>query len=331
MLIRFFKSSFYAQYLVLLVIAAGLWLRVYIDPCPQIIPDQESPLFSLLIGFFGASKLVSSIIGFAILLINAILINFILIRHELLPKNSLIGALVFIVLMSQSAAAISLNPILCAGLFIIPAFDQILSTYGKADPTQQVFSASFLLAIASLLYFPSILLLLILILSFIIFGTFSVRLFLVAISGSFAVYLYQLVYYFLTDNLEGQFGLYLEWFNAVPSFVFPHLGFQYLIWGLILLLFIVATLYSISHLNEWNISIRKKVLLNLWFMVLGASSLIFEGDKFMLAILIVMIPFSVTISSYLANRKKASRVLEIYFLILLIAIFANNLLLSACY
>ena len=317
MLIRFFKSSFYSQYFVLFVIAVGLWLRVYTNSCPQILPDQESPLFSLLIGFLGYDNLLSSIIGFAILLVNAIVLNFILIRHELLPKNSLIGVLVFIILMSQSTVALSLNPVLCAGLFIIPAFDQILSTYGKADPTQQVFSASFLLAIASLIYFPSILLLLLLILSFVIFGTFSVRMLLVAISGSFAVFLYQLVYYFLTDNLEGQFGLYVEWFKTVPSFVFPQIGFQYIIWGLILLLFIIATSYSLSRLNEWNISVRKKVLLNLWFMVLAASSLIFEGDKFILAILILMIPFSVTISGYLANRRKVSLLLEIYFLLLL--------------
>ena len=331
MLIRFYKSSFYSQYLLLFLIAAALWLRVYTDPCQQIPLDQESPLFSLIIGFLGNASLLSSIVGFFILLVNAITLNLILIRHELLPKNSLIGALVFIMLMSQSTAALSLNPVLTAGLFIIPAFDQILSTYGKADPTQQVFSASFLLAIASLLYFPSILLLLLLILSFIIFGTFSIRMFLVAISGAFAVYLYLLVYYFLTNNLEGQFGIYVDWFIIVPSFVFPNIGFQFVVWALILILLIVAPLYSISHLKEWNISVRKKVLLNLWFIVLAASSLIFESDKFTLAILLVSIPLSVVVSTYLANPKKVFLGLEIYFLLLLAAIFANNLLISVCY
>ena len=330
MLIRFFKSSFYLQYIMLFAIAASLWARVYFAPCPLASTSQESVIFNLLNGLIGSDLLISSIIGFAILLVNAFLLNFILIRHELLPQNSLLGVLVFILLMSQSPAALSLNPILCAGLFIIPAFDRILSTYGKADPTQEVFSASFLLALASLFYFPAIILLLLLMLSFAIFGTFSIRILMVAIAGAFAVYLYLFMYYFLADKLEGQYYMYLDWFVTLPGFTMSAGTYQFVVWGMQFLLFIAAMIYSLAHLNEWNIIIRKKVLINIWFALLAIITLIYEGDNLLIAVLIIVIPVSVVVSGYLANRKRIPLLLELYILLLLLASILNNIFLSSC-
>ena len=330
MLIRFFKASFYSQYLLLFVLAAGLWIKVYIEPCPQIVSNEESPLFNILSALTGTNGLVHSIIAFIILFISAILLNFILIRHELLPKNSMLGAFVYIVLMSHSGYALSINPALCAGFFIILAVDQILLTYGKADPTQQVFSASFLIAVASLLYFPAITLILLLIFSFVIFGTFSIRIFLVGVAGLFAVYLYLLVIYFLSDNLEGQIFLYLGWFTYLPGFVFPQLGIVYMIWGLITLLFVAALLHLFGHLNEWNISVRKKVLLNLWFILITFLTLVYENDNLPLAIIFMGVPLTILISGFFANRKRTPILLEVYLLIILVVIIINNAFIAVC-
>jgi len=171
-LIKFFKSSFYLQYFMLLLIGAGLWVKAYTSPCELSLSDEGSPLYVLLYGLLPGNH---AIIGLGILIFEALLLNFILIRHEIVPKNTLLSALVFIVFMSQSPIALSLNPVLMAGLFIIPAFDRILNAYGMADPTKDVFSASFLIGLASLFYFPFVFVYLLLLFSFIIFGTFSIR------------------------------------------------------------------------------------------------------------------------------------------------------------
>lgn len=278
----------------------------------------------------GAESLHAALIGLVLLLLNAILLNFILVRHELLPKNSLIGALVFITLMSHSVTGLGLNPVLCATLFIIPAFDQMLKTYGKSDPSRQVFSAAMLLSVASLFYFPSAVLLILLVFSFIIFGTFSFRVLLVAIVGVMAVYVYLFVYYFIMDNVEGQYCLYIEWFQVIPAFNMPAPGVQYMIWVVIIFVFATSLLYSLSHLNEWNISVRKKVLLNLWFIGLAAGTLVYTWDNFSMALLILAVPFTIVISAYFANRKKISFIMEVLYLLLLLLIIMNNTLLATC-
>ena len=330
MLIRFFKSSFYSQYLLLLAIAAALWLRAVLDPCLYISTGQESIAFNMIHGIIGTQQYVSAALALIILIVSAVLLNFVLIRHELLPKNSMLGALVYVVLMGHSSMAVSLNPVLLSGLIVIPAFDQIMLTYGKADPTQEVFSASFLLALASLIYFPAIILILLLVLSLLVFQTLSLRIFLVSFTGSFAVYLYLFLFYFLSDSMEGQFWLYIEWFTSLPEMSLPILSVDYLVWTMILLLFVTALMHLYSQLNEGNISIRKKMLLNLWFLLLALISLIFEGDMLNIAVTFLAVPLTTILASYLAFRRQVSLWMELYIILLIVVIFVNNTVIASC-
>lgn len=329
MLIRFFKSSFYSQYLLLIAIAVALWTKAVLDPC-HIVSGEESIVFNLIFSLIGSQHIVSTTLAILIMIFSAVLLNFVLVRHELLPKNSMLGALVYVILMSNTPVAIGLNPVLLASLFIIPAFDQIMLTYGKPDPTQQVFTASFLLAIASLIYFPAIVLLLLLIFSLLVFQTLSFRILLVSLTGAFAVYLYLFLFYFMSDSMEGQFWLYIEWFSTLPVFTLPPISVNYGIWILILLLFVTALMHIFSQLNEGNISVRKKMLLNLWFLLLVMITLVFESDLLNIAIFFLAIPLTTIIASYLALRKKASLWMELYIILLILAIFVNNTFIGVC-
>lgn len=296
----------------------------------MLVAGPEAPLYLLLLNILPSSHIILSLIGFVILLLSAFVLNYIAIRHELVPKNTILTALVLILLMSQSPMVLGLSPLHFAGFFIILAYGRILNTYGEADPTKDVFSAAFLIALASLFYFPSIFLLLILILSFVIFGTFSLRIILVSLAGVLAVYLYLAVYYFLTDSLEGQYCMYISWFSTIPAFRLNYPLLQVINWVVQALLFMVAVFYLITHINEWNISVRKMILLNLWFVVICIASLLYAGDQMPVAALLPAIPAALIISAYLLNRRKISILTELYFLLWLATTFINNLFSPIC-
>jgi hypothetical protein len=293
-------------------------------------PGFESPLFLMIHNYIDLQYWVFPAVGLFILIFNALLLNNVLIRHELSPKNTLLGAFIFIFLMSQSPAASSVNPVLFASIFLIPAFDNILRTFGKADPTQEVFSAAFLLALASLFYFPAILILLVLIFSFIVFSTFSIRQILVALSGVIAVYLYLALFYFLTDQLEGQLAVYSDFFLNLSMVKLPDTYHQYVIWGMHLILFVLSALYISSHMNEWNISVRRKSLLIYWFLLLSAGSIVFDGDNVKIIITIAAIPLTAMVSAYLGAMKKPSLMMEIYMLVMILYSIINNSLSGPC-
>jgi hypothetical protein len=290
----------------------------------------ESPVFLMIHSNIDLQYWVFPVLGLLILIFNALSLNNVLIRHELCPKNTLLGAFIFIFLMSQSPAASSLNPVLLASIFIIPAFDNILRTYGKADPTQEVFSAAFLLALASLFYFPSILLILILLFSFIVFSTFSIRQFLVALSGIMAVYLYLTLFYFLTDRLEGQLAVYSEFFGNLSIVNLPLTFHQYVIWGMHLILFVLSALFISSHMNEWNISVRRKSTLMFWFIFIAVGSIVLDGDNAEIIISIASIPLTAIVGTYLGALKRPSTRMEIYMIVMIVYSVINNLLIGPC-
>jgi hypothetical protein len=270
------------------------------------------------------------LLGFCLLLLQAFYLNYILIKHEIAPKNSLITAFIYIILMSQSISALNLNPALCAATFIIPALDRILCTYGIPDPTRDVFSAAFLLALASLFHFASIFLILLLILSFYVFGTFSIRMLFVSIAGVVAVYIYLFLYYFLTDNLEGQWCFYVNWFKHIPKPDSSVMLVQYIVWGLTFSFLLDAFFYTATRLREWNIKIRKIILLNMYFLILGFASMLYLLDDPETAALMISIPIAIFIAGYLLVKRKVPFFLEVYLYSWYIMVFFNNILIAEC-
>ncbi len=328
MVIKFFKSSFYLQYVLLLLMAAGLWIRPCLDTCPLVSPGPESPLFQLLLEIMPANGLLLALTGFILLIIEAFYLNYILIKHEIVPKNSLITAFIYVLVMSQSLLALNLNPVLCAAFFIIPAFDRILSTYGTPDPTKDVYSAAFLLALASLFHFAGIFFIILLILSFVVFGTFSIRMIFVSVAGVFTVYLYLFLYYFLANMLEGQWCLYINWFSHVPEFNTSLPLIQYGIWGMMLALFLDTFFFAAARMNEWNIKVRKMILLSIYFVFIGLGSMIYLIDDLHMAMMMISIPTTIFIAGYLSVKRKVTWFLEIYIIAWYILSFVNNLLIE---
>jgi len=271
-----------------------------------------------------------AIIGFIVVILEAFYLNYILIKHEIVPKNTLITAFVFVIVMSQSLPALGLHPVLCASLFVLAALDKVLSTYGTADPTRDVFSAALLLALASLFYFPAIILALILFSSFFVFGTFSIRIFFVGIAGIVTVYLYLFLYYFLIDQMDGLMCTYINWFRIIPRFSNSLSFSQYLLWAFQGIILLEAFYFVLAGMNERNISIRKMLLLMIYFLLFSVGTAVYMLDDMRMATLMSAIPISIFIATHLANRRKIPWILEIYFMAWLIVTFIHNLLIAGC-
>lgn len=328
MLIRQFRSSYYMQYLLLAVLGAALWIHPFMHGSDFGVTSPVSPLFTFLQSILPVGSIVVSVLAFIILLIEALYLNHVLIKHELVAKNTLITAFVYIILMSQSPQALTLNPALCAAFFMIPALDLILGTYGDADPTGNVFNAALLLGIASLFYFAFVFLVLVLFLSLVVFGTFNLRIFLVSLAGLLTVYLYVIVYYFLIDHTGGQAEIYLDWFISIPKLNLEFPFFQYVVWIMQDLLFLVAFLVIINRMGEWNISVRKIMLLCIYYVLIALFSFVYILDDIQTGGLVTAIPFTIFIAAFLSSRKRLPYMLELYFLLWYAITFANNLYLA---
>lgn len=308
-----------------MLLAAALWLPAFRFPVAPAVPGMESPLAYLLATWLTGWPVAASLAAFLLVLAEALILNHILIRHELVPKNTLVPAALFLVLMSQLPSLQGLHPLLPAAFFIILALGSIFNTYGQPDPTGNVFSAAFLLALASLFHFASIFLLLILILSMMLFGTFSARIVMVSLAGFAGVYLYLFLYHLLNDTYMTQWELYAAWFSDAgimkPFKVCP---LQMIAWGWIGLLLLLSAFRSYSRMQAWNISVRKKVLLLIWFVLISIASLVYEAEYDMAALTMAVVPAAAIIAVGFTDRPKTPLKLELLFWILLLITLANN-------
>jgi hypothetical protein len=317
------------QYLLLAVVGAALWIHPFINGIETgWETNPVSPLFSLLQSILPMGNSLVSLLAFIILLLEGLYLNHVLIKHDLVAKNTLFTAFVYIILMSQSPQVLTLNPALCAAFFVIPALDLILGTYGDADPTRSVFNAALLLGVASLFHFAFVFLVLVLLLSFMVFGTFSLRIFLVSLAGLSTVYLYLFVYYFLIDNTGGQAEIYLNWFVSIPKLNLDFPFFQYAVWVMQDLLFLAAFFAILNHMGEWNISVRKIMLLIIYYALIALFSFVYILDDIQTGGLVTAIPFTIFIAAFLSSRKRLPYLLELYFLLWYALTFANNIFLA---
>lgn len=317
------------QYLLLAVVGAALWIHPFINGIETGWETSPvSPLFSLLQSILPMGNSLVSLLAFIILLLEGLYLNHVLIKHDLVAKNTLFTAFVYIILMSQSPQVLTLNPALCAAFFVIPALDLILGTYGDADPTRSVFNAALLLGVASLFHFAFVFLVLVLLLSFMVFGTFSLRIFLVSLAGLSTVYLYLFVYYFLIDNTGGQAEIYLNWFVSIPKLNLDFPFFQYAVWVMQDLLFLAAFFAILNHMGEWNISVRKIMLLIIYYALIALFSFVYILDDIQTGGLVTAIPFTIFIAAFLSSRKRLPYLLELYFLLWYALTFANNIYLA---
>jgi hypothetical protein len=311
-----------------MVLGSALWIHSFIHGGNLGPASPESPLYELLLSLLPDGNFLVSVLAFVVLLLEALYLNYVLIKHELVAKNTLIAAFVYIVVMSQSPEVLTLNPALCAAFFLIPALDIMLGTYGDADPTGSIFNAALLLGVASLFHFAFIFLIIVLFLSMVVFGTFSLRIFLVSLAGLFSVYLYLFIYYFLVDASGGQTEIYLNWFVTIPQMNLNFPFFQYAVWIMQDLLFLAAFFAILNRIGEWNISMRKIMLLCIYYALIALFSFTYILDDIRIGGLVTAIPFTIFIAAFLSSRKRLPYLLELYFMLWYALTFANNLYLS---
>jgi hypothetical protein len=279
-----------------------------------------TPLYNLIFEFLDGITFLQVIIAFALLLFNSILLNNIYTEKGLLPKNNYLIALIYIVLMSYSNALLNLNPVLISNVLIILSLYMIIKTYDAEDSYQQILNASMLFSISSFIYFPSVVLFLLILISFLVYRTFSWREWVISLIGFSIPYILAISYLYLTDELIVKSNEYVNYFKAFPLFQnFPKVAIiYYIFWSFIALMLIITFFKFISSLSEKVVSIRKHSSIIVWLLLFSIVISTTLKYDFIINGSVIFLPLSVIIAQYFANNKKM--LLKEIFLTIIIAL-----------
>jgi hypothetical protein len=328
MLIGFFRKSYFFQYVVLILLTGLLWLGSFIRPeLPEAEADQFlMPAYVLLTNLLGSNALLGVIFAFVLVLIEGFLFNYILIKSELVPKNTLIPAVVFIILISHSKSLLHLHPALIATLFLIIILHNLFQVYTEDEAYSKIFNSGFLTAVASFFYFPVFYFIFFIWLCFIVFRLYKWRDWLIPFTGLITPYVFLFTYYLWSDNLFLAVDSYSNYYSAIAFYpLYNEFSlFEWIITGIILLFFTWSFLWLLGEIQEKTISIRKRYWMIFWLLFITLVTYLGSGILARSHLALIALPVCLFIS-YGFSHIKRKFWFELILAILTLLIIFNNL------
>ncbi|MCP4553666.1 MAG: hypothetical protein GY834_16860, partial [Bacteroidetes bacterium] len=199
MLIRFFKQKNFIQLVGLLILGFVLWISALISPPAVTQESVVTPLYNFILIFLN-NHLIIILLTFLFLISQAIYLNQLLIKHNLIPRNSYMGAFVYLVLMSYSNQLLHFHPSVISSCFVMAILDIIWRLEDNKQDLRLTYKAGLLVGLASLFYFPSIILLIFIWTVLLAYRIPYWRQWTLPIIGILTPYLFLFTIYFLYDT-----------------------------------------------------------------------------------------------------------------------------------
>jgi hypothetical protein len=323
MLLKIFRSQSPIQFLLILIVGLLLWTLPDRGASMQPSSNFDSGVYKYFSDIFSASSSLSRTIAFIIILFQATLLNYLLIKNNLAPKNSLLPSFLLILFFSSTTSVFQLSAPLISSFFILLAVAELASMYELKFAFTESFNASFFITIASFFYFPSIIFILLPWISFFIYRIVSWREWVISFIGMFSAILIFAFFYFWDNRLLDVWHLITKFFSSPLRFQIHLSTAEIIIWSIIGLIFLSAILNLINHVNEKIITIRRKYLVFILFFIISLLSFIYADSNYHFHLVFLASPVVIILNNALVTRKKQGRS-ELILWILIFAVIASR-------
>ena len=321
-MIKFFRQSYAIQYVVLALMAIALWIPAFISGKATMGLDEPvTPFFNLMDRLLGFSPIAQHAVAFVLLVLETLVFNAIMVKHQIVGKVSTMGAFVFLLLMSLTMTQTNFYPFAFSVFFILLTISNLFDTYILPNPEMNLLKAGVFVALASLCYFPAILLIVWVIIVLPVAKKGSLRWELIPVFGFLFVYFMYFVCIFLFGDFQALLLGYKDYFTA---FHFSISGFN--LWSIILLaLLIVPTVLMLFGGNnaglEKTVAVRTKISMTLILTAFAVLTLFIGPNVLMNGLLFIVLSILMSYTfSYMNNTGWAN----LFLIIFILLVFANK-------
>jgi hypothetical protein len=320
-IIRFFKSNQQATFIAIPLLVIALWVEGFLKQVPLDL-NSAMPIYKLITCFYSIkTDIVYRILAMTLLILQAIYLNNVINKHEVLYRKSHLPAMVYCVLMSLFIPFLNLHPILLLSPLLIIFLDTILSFY-KSNSNSMAFNCGLLIGICTLIYFPSIILFLVVLTGLIILRPFYWRNWIVAIIGLILPFYFISIYFFCIDGL-GRF-----WMIEIPGYFVHLIKLDFIFSRPVKLLSVTIAFVLILSLFKLQSNFFKNVIKTrnyqivlLFYLFLSGTTLLLCTSMRLEDFSILSIPASIFISYYFLSSKRFVWIEVMMFFILFLIIY----------
>ena len=201
MFTRLFKEQLPIAAIFVLLIGGFLWFLGIKNP-PTPLLENQMPLADLINFMVGKNAVAGVILAFLLVLSNGFLLNNLLSRYEIFPVKNYFPMLFYVLFMSSFKSLIFPAPIIFAHSFIIFGLFRIAQSNRLEEALGKIFEAGAFFSIASLFYFPAILIYPTVWVAIIVIRPFVWREWFTSILGLILPYLFAFTWYFWFDSIN---------------------------------------------------------------------------------------------------------------------------------
>jgi hypothetical protein len=297
------RLGIFLQLIIVLAVATLLILPVFLHPV-ALMPAGGSLMFHFLpLNALTDSAAAGILIAPAIMLFQAFFLYFFAVSHDLHPRNSLLIVLFYFILSAGLTESIMLSPALAASILLLISLFFIVNMQGATQTYKQVFSASFCVSVAALLYPPAIIFVLFIWLSFLTYRIASWHEWIISLIGFLLPVIYLFTYYFWFGQLHAfiakNSSLITDLILAFPKFSLWQLIFL----GFTGVLLLLALFRQIILIQDKLISIRRKTWIFIDFMVIAMLSGLLSGGNFSGHIAIIALAGALFLANMFTGKK----------------------------
>jgi len=325
MLIGFIKYNRSLSVVVLPIAMIALWLYGFFHPVVP-LTEHSAPLYKLIITGIEGFPFLITLISFILIFCEALLINYIIQKNEIINTTSFLPALVYMVLMSLQPEMFSLHPIVIANLFMLFALHTLMQSYKKETSYSQAFDTGLFISLGAMFYIPSIVFILLLWIGLILLRPFVWREWVISFIGFFLPWIFIVFYYFWNDKLDTLEYDALYYTIVTPQKSFNAINFSYEEYaqiGILLIALFFSSGRLLSDLSKGTVRTRSNLFLMIYFFLLAFISIFLAPDYSISYLSFLSVPFTIFFSSFLLFIKK-QWMAELLFLLLIISVFLNQ-------
>lgn len=308
---------------IVLVSAIGLvlCLGIFLHLPKHITPILFEPAINNLIGIRIGANLSASenvMITLILTLLQAFFLNRIVNNFNLLGKPNFTPALMYMTLVSLFTPFLVLSPPLICNFITIWMLGKLFNIYKQHDIKGLMFDLGMIVAIGSLIYFPFMVMMLLLWISLLIFRPFNWREWVTPLIGFSTVYLLLGVIYYWIGRLEEFFAIFKPLSYSFPTELSLNM-YDYLA----VIPVAVALLCFLVVLKDYFfksvVHLRKSFQLLFFMILLAIGSFYLNRHITFNHFLLCAPPIAIYLAFYFTNSK-SKWVYETLYIIMLAAI-----------
>lgn len=277
-----------------------LCLGVFTHLPENLMPVFFEPAISNFTGKLSPQNIspeTNVVITLALTIAQALMINRVVNQFNLVGRPSFLAALMYVTLASLVLPFLVLSPILICNFLAIWMLSKLLNIYRRTEIKSLMFDLGMIVALGSLVYFPFIMMLLLLWCSLMIFRAFNWREWLAAPIGFISVYFLLSVVYLWFDRMDEFYEIWLPFAYPLPTSIHME-TYDYLVLFPVVVILILFFFTLRQNLLKSVVHIRKSFQLLFCMAVLSVASFYLNADLAINHFLLCVPPIAIYMTYY---------------------------------